>query len=108
VGYTPSSQDPWDEPRKIRLPSGGAYPWRRFSAFASDFVYIAHFWPKSKPYRAAKQQFRCNKSAIFAEKVNTRVRPPFAAAYDGSNRPAIAYLVAFSTANRFPLRRKML
>jgi hypothetical protein len=48
-----------------------------FCSFHRIFLYIAHFSSKSKPYRAAKQQFRHNKSVIFAESVNGRGQPPF-------------------------------
>jgi len=48
-----------------------------FVVFIGFIFYIAHFWSKSKPYRAAKQQFRHNKSVIFAESVNGRGQPPF-------------------------------
>jgi hypothetical protein len=50
---------------KNNAPKRGSASVAAFFIFIG-FVYIAHFWPKSKPYGDAKPQFGRNKPAILS------------------------------------------
>ena len=79
VDFTPSVLDPWDAAAKNKAPERGSASVAAFFIFIGYFIYIAHFWPKSKPYGAANAQFRAVEPAILVNRLTPATsRQPFA------------------------------